>query len=82
MCCGARMIGLLEKDGSGLKDVWLSDAYTRYRNDGLIMHKENPLTLYGRLLYDDYCDSCDNHDQNTMMVDAALNYDLLRFVER
>ena len=82
MCCGARMIGLLEKEGSGLKNIWLSEAYTRYRNDGLIMHKENPITLYGRRLYDDYCDSCDNHDQNTMMIDSSLNYDLLKYVER
>lgn len=51
MCCGAKTIGILDKQGRGLKDLWFSDTYRRYRNDGLIMHKENPLTIYGAPLY-------------------------------
>lgn len=82
MCCGAKTIGILDKQGKGLKDLWFSDVYRRYRNDGLIMHKENPLTIYGSPLYEAYCDSCDNHDQNIMMINLIRGYGLEKFVER
>jgi MoaA/NifB/PqqE/SkfB family radical SAM enzyme len=82
MCCGAKVVGILGEDGSDLRDIWYSDSYRRYRNDALIMHKENPLTLYGQPLYNSYCDSCDNHDQNNMMIDLLLSFDLMRFVQR
>ena len=64
------------------RTFWYSDVYRRYRNDGLIMHKENPVDMYGKPLYDKFCDSCDNHDQNITMIDWLKKYDLLRFVER
>ena len=82
MCCGAKTIGILDKKGRGLRDLWFSDTYRRYRNDGLIMHRENPLTIYGKPLYETYCDSCDNHDQNMMMIDMLRVYGLDKFVER
>ena len=80
-CCGQKAVGLLNKDKS-FKEWWYSDVYRRYRNDGIIMHKENPLDLYGKPLYDKFCDSCDNHDQNVMMIALLKNYDLFDFVER
>ncbi|NOZ64167.1 MAG: radical SAM protein [Caldiserica bacterium] len=82
MCCGAKTVGILDKKGRGLKDLWFSDIYRRYRNDGLIMHRENPLTIYGNPLYEAYCDSCDNHDQNMMMIELLKRYNLFDFVER
>jgi len=82
MCCGAKTIGILDKQGRGLKDLWYSDVYRRYRNDALIMHKENPLTIYGVPLYDAFCNSCDNHDQNMLMIELLDKYNLLSFVER
>jgi MoaA/NifB/PqqE/SkfB family radical SAM enzyme len=82
MCCGAKTVGILDKGGRGFKDLWFSDAYRRYRNDGLIMHRENPLTIYGKPLYEKYCDSCDNHDQNTKMLKLIKKYKLAEFVQR
>lgn len=82
MCCGAITIGILDEGGKGLRDLWFSDVYRRYRNDALIMHKENPLGIYGKPLYGDFCDSCDNHDQNTMMIESIRKYELDKFVER
>lgn len=82
MCCGIKTIGILDKRGKGFKDLWHSDVYRRYRNDSLIMHRENPLTIYGKPLYEVYCDSCDNHDQNTMMINLLKECDLEKFVER
>ncbi|MCM2325933.1 MAG: radical SAM protein [Candidatus Woesearchaeota archaeon] len=82
MCCGARMTDMLESDGHGLKEKWNAAAYSRYRNDGLIMHKENPITLLGKPLYDSYCDSCDNHDQNMTMIENCRKFGLFDFVER
>jgi MoaA/NifB/PqqE/SkfB family radical SAM enzyme len=82
MCCGPKVVGFLNASGSGFKSLWQSDAYRRYRNDGLIMHKENPITLYGFPLYDRYCDSCDNHDQNNMMIDYLRRFNLMQFVQR
>ncbi len=82
MCCGSRMTGLLDKSGKNLRKLWYGDIYKRYRNDGIIMHRENPLTLYGKPLYDEYCDSCDNHDFNVEMINNIKKYDLIRFVER
>lgn len=82
MCCGPKVVGFLNASGSGFKSLWQSDAYRRYRNDGLIMHKENPITLYGFPLYDRYCDSCDNHDQNNMMIDYLKRFHLMQFVQR
>jgi MoaA/NifB/PqqE/SkfB family radical SAM enzyme len=82
MCCGAKTIGILDGKGRGLRDLWFSDVYRRYRNDGLIMHRENPLTIYGQLLYNAYCDSCDNHDQNKMMINMLQENRLDKFVER
>jgi hypothetical protein len=82
MCCGAKVVGILDEDGRGFKDLWSSEAYRRYRNDGLVMHRENPLTLYGNPLYEAYCDSCDNHDQNSMMLKDIRHFGLARFVER
>lgn len=81
-CCATTPVAILPKTGIGLKEIWYGDAYARYRNDGLIMHKENPVTLYGQTLYNNYCNSCDNHDQNTTMINSTLKYDLSRFVER
>jgi len=81
-CCGARTVGYLDKDGKGFRDLWFSDTYKRYRNDGLILHEENPICLNGRMLYDKYCDSCDNHDQNNMIIDLLKRYGLLTFVQR
>ena len=51
-------------------------------NDGLIMHRENPLTLNSVPLFDAYCDSCDNHDQNSWMIDLLNASGLMSFVER
>lgn len=82
MCCGAKAIGILNKKGRGFKDLWFSDIYRRYRNDGLIMHRENPFTIYGKPLYDEYCDSCDNHDQNIRMLNLVKKYRLAEFVQR
>jgi len=82
MCCGGKMVGYLDKDGSGFESLWRSEAYRRYRNDGLIMHIENPLTLYGSPLFESYCESCDNHDQNTMMIESLREFGLESFVER
>ena len=82
LCCGSKVVGMLEQDGSGLTGLWHSEAYRRYRNDGLIMHRENPLTLYGSPLYEAYCESCDNHDQNTMMMESLRGLGLDRYVER
>ncbi|MFC1705465.1 hypothetical protein ACFL59_01430, partial [Planctomycetota bacterium] len=76
------IVGFLDAGGEGLKALWQSGAYRRYRNDGLILHKENPLTLYGQPLYSSYCDSCDNHDQNSAMIQLLRDYALLQFVER
>jgi MoaA/NifB/PqqE/SkfB family radical SAM enzyme len=82
MCCGAKTVGILNKQGKGFKGLWFSDIYRRYRNDGLIMHRENPLTIYGKPLYEKYCDSCDNHDQNTKMLKLIKKYKLAEFVQR
>ncbi|OPX30073.1 MAG: hypothetical protein B1H08_02540 [Candidatus Omnitrophica bacterium 4484_171] len=82
MCCGAKTIDILTKEGRGFGDIWFSDIYRRYRNDGLIMHRENPLTIYGKPLYDSYCESCDNHDQNVRMLELLGKYKLETFVER
>jgi hypothetical protein len=82
MCCGAKIVGILDKQGKGFKKLWFSDVYRRYRNDGLIMHRENPLTIYGQPLYNKYCDSCDNHDQNVMMIDLIKKYGLENFIQR
>lgn len=82
LCCGAKAIGILKKPGKGFEKLWHSDAYRRYRNDGLIMHKENPITLYGKPLYDSYCDSCDNHLQNIQMIESIKLFGLEKFVER
>jgi len=81
-CCGARTVGYLNNDGKGFRDSWFSDTYRRYRNDGLILQKENPISLNGKTLYDKYCNSCDNHDQNNMMIELLKIYELLPFVER
>jgi MoaA/NifB/PqqE/SkfB family radical SAM enzyme len=81
-CCGHQVTGTLEADGSGLADSWRSDLYRRYRNDALVMHRENPVELYGCTLYNTYCDSCDNHDQQVEVLNALRRYGLLRFVER
>ncbi len=80
-CCGVRHIGRIDEKKS-FRDIWQSDAYTRYRNDGLIMHKENPVDMFGKPLYDPFCDSCDNHDQNTYMMETIKNFKIDRFVER
>jgi len=80
-CCGMKVVGFLEGK-HGFKDSWYSDTYRRYRNDGLIMHKENPLDLYGKPLYDKFCDSCDNHNQNIRMIELLKRYDMFKFVER
>jgi len=82
MCCGARTIDILSREGKGFRDIWFSDIYKRYRNDGLIMHRENPLTIYGKPLYDSYCESCDNHDQNVRMMKLVRDYQLDAFIER
>ncbi len=82
MCCGGKVVGMVDRQGKGLMDLWFSDIYRRYRNDGLIMHRENPLTLYGKPLYDAYCDSCDNHDQNMAMMNMLRECGLKTFVER
>lgn len=82
MCCGMKTLGVLNEQGGGLKELWFSDAYKRFRNDGLIMHKENPLTLHGRPLYEAFCDSCDNHDQNEKMIAYIKEYGLEEFLER
>jgi MoaA/NifB/PqqE/SkfB family radical SAM enzyme len=81
-CCGQQVMGTLEADGRGLADIWRSDLYRRYRNDALVMHRENPIELYGGTLYNAYCDSCDNHDQQVEVLTALRRYGLLRFVER
>ena len=80
-CCGMKIVALLNK-GKGFKELWYSDIYRRFRNNAVIMHKENWLDLYGKPLYDKFCDSCDNHDQNGEMIRLLEKYDLLRFVER
>ena len=80
-CCGMRKI-LFIKKGEGFKKAWYSDTYRRYRNDGLIMHKENPVDLFGKPLYGSFCESCDNHDQNTFMIGLITDYGLNKFVER
>jgi hypothetical protein len=82
MCCGAKTVGILNEQGKGFKELWYSDIYRRYRNDALVMHTENPLTLYGEPLYGKYCDSCDNHDQNTMMIDLLHKFGLFSYVDR
>jgi MoaA/NifB/PqqE/SkfB family radical SAM enzyme len=82
LCCGGVTVGFLREDGGGLAESWRSHLFRRYRNDGLIMHRENPLDLYGVPLYRPYCDSCDNHDQNTMMMGEVAKYGLQSFVER
>lgn len=81
MCCGRKVVGTLSTQ-SDLRQIWFSDAYQRYRNDGLIMHRENPITLHGNPLYDRFCDACDNHDQNNTMLDLLRRYQLSGFVER
>lgn len=80
-CCGTKAVGLLDQEHA-LKFWWQSDLYRRYRNDGIILHRENPLDLFGKPLYEAFCDSCDNHDQNNMMIELLHAYNLYSFVER
>ncbi len=80
-CCGPRRIWILEKN-RGFRQGWYSNTYRRYRNDGIIMHKENPIDLFGNPLYGPFCQSCDNHDQNNYMIGLIKEYNLQKFVER
>jgi len=80
-CCGTKAVGLLDQEHA-LRFWWQSDLYRRYRNDGIVLHRENPLDLFGKPLYEAFCDSCDNHDQNTMMIELLHKYNLYSFVER
>ncbi|MFH2021236.1 MAG: radical SAM protein [archaeon] len=80
-CCGFYYLYELTKE-KRFKDAWYSDWYARYRNDGLIMHKENPVNLVGKPMYGKYCESCDNHDQNNFMLKLIHDYNLSEFVER
>lgn len=80
-CCGMKIVALLNRE-KRFKELWYSDIYRRFRNNAVIMHRENWLDLYGKPLYDKFCDSCDNHDQNGEMISLLEKYNLLKFVER
>ncbi|MDD5730487.1 MAG: radical SAM protein [Candidatus Omnitrophica bacterium] len=80
-CCGMKIVGFLD-NGKSFKEQWFADVYRRYRNDGVILHRENPLDLFGKPLYEKFCDSCDNHDQNNMMLASLKKYGLSEYVER
>jgi MoaA/NifB/PqqE/SkfB family radical SAM enzyme len=82
VCCAERIISMVGPEGHELGEIWRGDLARRYRNDALIMHRENPIDLYGTPLYGPYCDSCDNHDQQLLMRETLRRYELERFVER
>lgn len=81
-CCGNQTVGDLEGEHETLEEMWYSDIWRRYRNDALVLHRENPVDLKGKPFYNDYCESCDNHDQQMTMLELLDRYSLRRFVER
>jgi len=80
-CCGFHHLFNLSKK-KRFKELWFSNVYKRYRNDGLIMHKENPINMLGGTMYNKFCKSCDNHDQNNYMRGLIKDYKFTKFVER
>ncbi|MFH2020163.1 MAG: radical SAM protein [archaeon] len=78
-CCGTRFIGDLRKDS--LEKIWYSPTYKRFRNDGIIMHIETPIDLFGKPLYDDFCKYCDNHDQHNKMHALMEKFNLIGLSE-
>jgi MoaA/NifB/PqqE/SkfB family radical SAM enzyme len=81
ICNPTKVIGRLT-DGAGFADFWRGQVAARYRNGGLVMHRQNPLTLTGTPLADRRCGACPHRFENRWMADLLAHCGLASFVER